>query len=348
MEHTFSLTLAMPGQVDISVIIATRNRAAMLERVLSEVQYQELHDLAVELIVVDNGSTDETQSVLSNESQLPLVSLYEETAGKSRALNKALDAARGELLVFTDDDVIPCPTWLLNYYSESLEYSTAVLFCGPIVPQFPEQTPQWLSTHPSSQILFGNFQPDLPEGPLPSTLMPYGANFAARRSAVGELRFDVQLGPSAENGRMCGEDSEFMARLRRKGGSPIFVPSCSVVHRVTPAQIEPAALFEKAFQMGKSTARILGKAVFLHEQYGYEFNSTDNDAKGHFERGLLINLYCGQKSELPLNCAGQSTSKLRGVLARLQVCEYTDLLSASARQIFEKLFEDSASPLPIT
>jgi hypothetical protein len=100
--------------------------------------------------------------------------------------------------------------------------------------------------------------------------------------------------------------------------------------------------------MGKSTARILGKAVFLHEQYGYEFNSTDNDAKGRFERGLLINLYCGQKSELPLNCAGQSTSKLRSVLSRLQVCEYTDLLSPSARQIFEKLFEDSASALPIT
>lgn len=68
------------------MLVATRNRARQLGRMLSSLNEQRLDGLTCEVVVVDNGSTDDTQSVLSREwDRLRVVRLYEGVAGKSRA-----------------------------------------------------------------------------------------------------------------------------------------------------------------------------------------------------------------------------------------------------------------------
>ena len=101
---------------DISVVISTRNRAPLLNDMLAALQEQQLQNTTWEVVVINNGSTDSTQSVLEqNWPGLELVGLFEPIAGKSRALNRALEITRGALVVFTDDDVKLSPSWVLGY-----------------------------------------------------------------------------------------------------------------------------------------------------------------------------------------------------------------------------------------
>src|SRR5262245_52827840 len=140
----------------ISVLVATRNRASQLERMLSSLDKLTLEGLSCELIVIDNGSEDETKSILKRErTRFRLVALYEETAGKSRALNRGLGVAEGDLFVFTDDDVTASPVWLRSLYEACGKYASAPVFCGPIVPRFPPGTPDWMRNHRSAGQMFG-------------------------------------------------------------------------------------------------------------------------------------------------------------------------------------------------
>ena len=78
-------------KLDLSVLIATRDRSKLLEATLDHLRYQDLLDIRWEVIVVDNGSVDDTPFVLTRaREQLPLVTLHEPRPGKNRALNSAL------------------------------------------------------------------------------------------------------------------------------------------------------------------------------------------------------------------------------------------------------------------
>src|SRR5262249_40881666 len=131
-------------KLNISVLIATRDRAKLLENTLDHLHKQVMPGLSWEVMVVDNGSTDDTSSVLERaREKLPLVSLYEPIPGKNRSLNKALKHAQGELLVFTDDDVSPSTEWLAELCRASRQYRDYNLFCGPIYLSYPPDKPDW-------------------------------------------------------------------------------------------------------------------------------------------------------------------------------------------------------------
>jgi len=291
--------------------------------------WQSLKDF--EVIVVDNGSTAETQEVLGLEWQgFQLVTLQETKAGKSRALNRGLSVARGELLAFTDDDITATPAWLGSLYAAYMKYPSAAVFCGPIIPAFPPETPGWLCTHPRSDAMFGRFEPDLPEGPLPDKLLPFGANFAVRASDATGMQFRLDLGPSEENGPSFGEDAEFTARFRQQLKELIFVPEAKVIHHVEPSQTTLASLLERAFYLGKETAMLGGKPKFVHRQSDFALNSPSQTAAESFERGGLINYYFGQLAQFSGSGNSSFDVDLWSALEELEYRAYPNLLSRSA------------------
>ena len=101
--------------VNCSIIISTRDRSEMLKQTL--VAFTRVlvpFDLRVEMIVVDNGSNDETEKVIRSavHPQFDIHYVLEPRPGKSGALNLALAKAKGDVLLFTDDDVEPAADWL--------------------------------------------------------------------------------------------------------------------------------------------------------------------------------------------------------------------------------------------
>ncbi|MBV8649706.1 glycosyltransferase family 2 protein, partial [Paludibacterium sp.] len=121
--------------ISVSVIIATHNRASALRQtleVLSKVRVAK--DWQIELIVVDNASSDDTAAVIRSAkfTNLKAEYLYEPTKGKSNALNSAFRRAGGEIILLTDDDVSVAEDWVEQMIA-AFEQDQAAAVVGKIV-----------------------------------------------------------------------------------------------------------------------------------------------------------------------------------------------------------------------
>src|SRR5581483_541916 len=101
----------------VTVAICTWNRCKLRDQTLAQFQNLRIPEgVTWELLVVNNNCTDQTDLVLENyRSRLPLRRLFEPKQGHCHARNCAVAAATGELLLWTDDDVLVNPEWLAAY-----------------------------------------------------------------------------------------------------------------------------------------------------------------------------------------------------------------------------------------
>jgi len=97
-----------------SVIIPTYNRASLLKQTIDSVLQQLYTDF--ELIVIDDGSTDDTKTLLKNYGNL-IVPVFKENSGAEKSRNAGAEIARGKYLVFLDNDALFSP-WTLKVYNE--------------------------------------------------------------------------------------------------------------------------------------------------------------------------------------------------------------------------------------
>src|SRR6476620_7911729 len=104
------------AELAASVIVCTRNRANYLTRFLESLLSQECSE-RFEVVIVDNGSTDETPELIKEwcSQHTHFRSVLESRIGLSSAKNAGARSAQGHLLVFTDDDVLLEPHWLHSY-----------------------------------------------------------------------------------------------------------------------------------------------------------------------------------------------------------------------------------------
>lgn len=245
-----------PATLDASVIISTRDRAEILRGTLENLCRQQPGGLTWEVIVADNGSSDDTPQVLADfADQLPLVTLTVPEPGKNRALNAALELARGELLMFTDDDVNPCDEWVQRVVAASHRWPDDSIFGGPVVPRFPPGTPDWVSSpdFEFTVMAFARYRPQDTEGPTPRP--PFGPNVSFRRALLQRHRYDDGIGPSGKSYAM-GSEAELLVRLRRHGERFIYVADAPVEHLIQPQQVTVDSLLRRAYRSGRGAARL--------------------------------------------------------------------------------------------
>lgn len=250
--------------LDISVLIATRSRAQLLRGTLESMCALDTHDLMWELLVVDNGSTDDTPAVLdAYRRRLPLVTLHQPEPGKNRSLNAMLGRLRGALTVLTDDDVILPPDWLQVWKAAADRWPGDAVFGGRIVPRFPPGTPDWIVSRsfPMRAQCFAAFEPRQGEAPYDGTA--FGPNLAVRTPVFTEHRFADNLGPAGGRYAMGGE-TEFLWRLRDAGYRIIYVPDACVEHVIESDRLTQAALFSRARNAGRGDElrRMMGRRMF--------------------------------------------------------------------------------------
>src|SRR5713226_8363476 len=179
--------------MDISLIICTRNRCQQLVRCLDTVGRIEFKR-PWELIIVDNGSVDETAAVVNEFTAKALVSttyVLESKPGKSNALNTALGIARGKILAFTDDDCYPAPDFLDRVWA-AFEDGSVGYITGRIMLHDP--TDERMTVNESSTPLTFPGRSFIPTGAVS------GANMAFRREVLLDIGgFDPFFGPGSSS-----------------------------------------------------------------------------------------------------------------------------------------------------
>lgn len=293
----------------ISVIFASRNRAALLTQTLDSFTKLQVVGFDWEILAVDNGSTDSTGQVLQRyASRLPLRPIEEPQPGKNRALNRALPLARGELLVFTDDDVVPHVDWLSALVRATQRWPDDTIFGGRIVALFPPETPDWLRTHQYAGAAYAEFTPDDPEGPI--LRAPFGANYAVRARALATQRFSSDLGPKVGSYAVGGE-TELLMRLMRLGHRVIYVPDAEVGHVVRDEQLQMPWIFRRAHGQGRGNMRLAHmfslptlpvrslywRLLTTGLSYYAQVAFARRDTRRIFERGTVYHYWRGQIHE---------------------------------------------------
>ena len=240
-----------------SIILSTVNRASLLDQTLESVRRAETKDVEIEVVVVDNGSTDETANLLRSWAQrLPLNHFHETRPGKNLCLNRAIRRASGDYFVFTDDDVVVTHQWISALANAASERPSALLFGGKITPLFPFNTPDWIRglalRYP---VLYGYYAPAMATGPVENP--PLGANLMVRADVFDRYRYDESIGPAGKSYAM-GSETEFLVRVQREEKCDfIYVDEAEVKHVIRPDQIKSEWILGRAHRAGRGMARAI-------------------------------------------------------------------------------------------
>ena len=226
-----------PSPLRISLIIATYNRSRQLLTTLQSVVRQDLPADEWECVVVNNRSTDDTPAAFAAfaaahpECRLRIVD--EPQAGLSHARNRGIAEAQALLLVFIDDDEWIEPQFLRAYADFFEAHPEVSAAGGPIVAEYPEGRPAWLSRYPEVAIAnVMNFGPK--PCPFPAGRVPGGGNTALRRTVFEACGvFDPQFGRVGTR-LTGGEENELFERIMQQGHRLWYVPK-AVMHHVIPA-----------------------------------------------------------------------------------------------------------------
>ncbi|MGH3115982.1 MAG: glycosyltransferase family 2 protein [Gaiellales bacterium] len=243
--------LAHGDAIEATIVLCTRNRASVLPKALETLASQ-VTNRAFEIVVVDNGSEDETADVIAEwcRRDARFRTVKEPRVGLSRAKNAGVKTARGRIVLFTDDDVLVGPNWVDAHLSLLVGRQDLMIAGGPILPisQDLAPWPDWLGEASLLDL------PLLDHGavarPLGRWEQVWGANMAVPLAVFERIGlWDEGLGRKGDE-RGTWEDIEFADRLRNVGGEVWFCPGAVIWHRITPQRALPRRMLRAAFLRG--------------------------------------------------------------------------------------------------
>ena len=222
--------------IDVTVMIWTWNNGVQLDRTLATLGRCRIPTgFTWEVVVVNNDSSEATDRVVARHRHtLPLVLEHEPLTGLSRARNRGLQVARGNLIVFTDDDVTVSEGWLEAYW-EAYAARPDCFLGGRIRSQFGGQ--------PRIPVCSGSRRPRSRAWTTARTVACsnrastfIGPNWACPRCLLNKVgAFDESRGLDASCRRVrVGEETNLMRRLQAAGASALYLPEAMLDHHVPP------------------------------------------------------------------------------------------------------------------
>jgi len=252
-----------------SILIATYNRADELRETLKSIKRLSTPD-TWEVIVIDNNSTDDTPNVVAEAAKhfpVELRYLFEPQQGRSAALNAGIDAARGEIIATTDDDVRVQADWLTRA-GEALEELDCHYVGGKVLPLWPATPPRWIPNHGGKQwavLALLDYGPE----PVPffkfAHRVPIGVNMAFRREAFERAgKWSNRVG--RKKGTLLGQEvREWTLRARRAGLRGSYTPSMVVQHLI-PADRLKRSYFRRWFYWNGVSRALLYRDAWIDMQ----------------------------------------------------------------------------------
>jgi glycosyltransferase involved in cell wall biosynthesis len=191
----------------LSVVICTYNRASLLRLAVESVFVQEISPDCYELIVVDNASTDATSEVVEQlfAGRKNMRYVFEKEQGLSYARNRGWREARGDYVIYIDDECL-LPSGYLEAAVRIIQLHNPEIFGGQIKSFYDFKKPEWVKDEYYSDFL------DRKTGVLSHSEYVYGGNMGIRRDTLRRVGgFNTNLGMKA-NELSFAEEVEFQQR----------------------------------------------------------------------------------------------------------------------------------------
>ncbi len=224
----------------ISVCVCTYHRPQLLTLLLTSLTTQELDNFRFEVVVVDNDSAGSARFAVDQAREsFPMLDIHydiEPLQGISFARNRTVRLAKGEYLAFIDDDETASPRWLA-YMLESLIAQNADAVFGPILPEYPEGTPNW--------VIKSNYftRPRYPTGTSIGSRDARTGNALIKNLWVRQPEcFDLKLAWSGS------EDQEYFKWVESSGGRFIWCDHATVSEIVPQSRQSLRFMLERRFR----------------------------------------------------------------------------------------------------
>jgi glycosyltransferase involved in cell wall biosynthesis len=268
--------------MDVSIIICTANRAAELRETLSSMA--RVHQPGqVELLVVDNCSTDGTRQVVEHAARhgpFPILYLFEPEPGKYAALNAGIKASTGRIIAATDDDARIEVNWLERAVDGLSRYGCEFVG-GRVLPVWGASKPAWLAennglhTKVIALLDHGDRVREFGRG----ISWPLGVNVAYRREVFERVGlFDNRLGRKAGTLRNQAQ-REWHLRARAAGARGFYLPDMVVHHLVARERLEKQYFRRWLYWHGISRAMLFQQRGFDMEEPELEHPPHAGDAQ---------------------------------------------------------------------
>ena len=239
----------------LSVAVCTYNREKYIGQLLESIVANSLPKDAYEVILVDNNCTDRTHEVCAEfekmHPDMRFVYVKETEQGLSAARNRAIREAKGDVLVYVDDDAL-VDTWYLQTIADYMQHHLDCMACGgPILPLYETAEPSWMTPYTRALLTawmdYGSEVRAYPRGKYPG-----GGNAAYRVSVFEQTGlFNTNLGRKGAS-LAASEEKDIIDKMNALGMKYMYLPKMILHHIIPQKKLERDYFDRLTLQIGES------------------------------------------------------------------------------------------------
>lgn len=239
----------------LSIIICTYNREKYIGPLLESIAKNDYPKNDYEILLVDNNCTDNTRSVCENfvKSHPDIIFRYviETEQGLSAARNKGIKEAKGEIIIYVDDDALVDTNYIRSFAEHFIAHPETMAAGGPIEPLYETEEPLWMSPYTKALLTgwmnYGDYVREYPQGRYPG-----GGNAAYRKKVFDKIGlFNTELGRKG-SALLASEEKDIFDKMHSLGMKIEYLPTPILHHIIPQVKLEKPYFERLTRQIGES------------------------------------------------------------------------------------------------
>lgn len=239
----------------ITVIICTYNREKYIGQLLDSLAKNDYPESDYEIVLVNNNSTDNTRLICerfaANHPNISFRYVEEHEQGLSAARNRGIKEAKGDIVIYVDDDALVDSDYIRTYAEHFSSFPETMAAGGPIEPLYETAEPSWMSPYTKALLTaWMNYGDKVRE--YPSGRFPGGGNAAYRKSVFDKVGlFNTDLGRKG-TALLASEEKDIFDKMRQLGMRVLYLPTPVLHHIIPQAKLEEPYFDRLTLQIGRS------------------------------------------------------------------------------------------------
>ena len=239
----------------ITLIICTYNREKYIGPLLESIAKNDYPTSDYELVLVDNNCTDNTKGVCEQfaveHPEITLRYVVETEQGLSAARNKGIEEAKGDIIIYVDDDALVDSDYIRIYAEHFSAHPETMAAGGPIEPLYETEEPKWMSPYTKALLTawmnYGDKVREYPNGRYPG-----GGNAAYRKVVFDKVGLiNTELGRKG-SALLASEEKDIFDKMKAQGMQVLYLPTPVLHHIIPQAKLEEDYFNRLTLQIGRS------------------------------------------------------------------------------------------------